>query len=154
VAEWLVLRCNPFDRPLRLSLSFIASLPETECVIVQILTIDDRHSFMRKFFLHIELFYRKSLVLLPTNANGTAETVNIVFSWFALGNYFIAFDVLTVSHDHVRARRTISLILSADFNGNDIPFMAFRQYSVEVHLPSPPPAMFLVSSGKSSCWVS
>jgi hypothetical protein len=26
-----------------------------------------------------------------------AETVNLVFSWFALGNFYIAFVVLTVS---------------------------------------------------------
>lgn len=40
------------------------------------------HSFTRKFFLHIELVY---------------QTLNMVFAWFALGNYFIAFFVLTES---------------------------------------------------------
>ncbi|RSH90411.1 Chitin synthase, class 1 [Saitozyma podzolica] len=40
------------------------------------------HSFTRKFFLHIDLVY---------------QTVNLVFSWFALGNFYIAFVVLTNS---------------------------------------------------------
>ncbi|KAK4685228.1 chitin synthase, partial [Tremellales sp. Uapishka_1] len=40
------------------------------------------HSFVRKFFLHIELFY---------------QTISLIFSWFSLGNYYIAFIVLTSS---------------------------------------------------------
>ncbi|KAL7423299.1 Chitin synthase, class 8 [Cryptotrichosporon argae] len=35
------------------------------------------HSFTRKFFLHIELFY---------------QVISNVFSWFSLGNYYIAFN--------------------------------------------------------------
>ncbi|EGN97877.1 glycosyltransferase family 2 protein [Serpula lacrymans var. lacrymans S7.3] len=38
------------------------------------------HSFMRKFWIHIELVY---------------QTYNLVFSWFALGNFYIAFTILT-----------------------------------------------------------
>lgn len=34
------------------------------------------HSFTRKFFLHIEFLY---------------QVLNLVFSWFALGNFYIAF---------------------------------------------------------------
>nr|KIR48602.1 chitin synthase [Cryptococcus bacillisporus CA1280] len=40
------------------------------------------HTFTRKFFLHVELVY---------------QTLNMIFAWFALGNYFIAFFVLTES---------------------------------------------------------
>ncbi|EIW73092.1 hypothetical protein TREMEDRAFT_70893 [Tremella mesenterica DSM 1558] len=40
------------------------------------------HSVLRKFFLHIELIY---------------QTINLIFSWFALGNFYIAFVVLTNS---------------------------------------------------------
>lgn len=40
------------------------------------------HSVARKFFLHIECLY---------------QFVNIIFSWFALGNFYIAFIVLTNS---------------------------------------------------------
>lgn len=38
------------------------------------------HSFMRKFWIHVELIY---------------QVFNLIFSWFALGNYYIAFRVLT-----------------------------------------------------------
>ncbi|KAH9970285.1 glycosyltransferase family 2 protein [Lactifluus volemus] len=38
------------------------------------------HSFMRKFWIHVELVY---------------QTFNLIFSWFALGNFFISFFVLT-----------------------------------------------------------
>ncbi|KAF8259401.1 chitin synthase-domain-containing protein [Lactarius quietus] len=38
------------------------------------------HSFARKFWIHIELLY---------------QTFNLIFSWFALGNFFISFFVLT-----------------------------------------------------------
>jgi chitin synthase len=40
------------------------------------------HSFIRKFFLHIEFIY---------------QVINNVFAWFALGNYFIAFYILVNS---------------------------------------------------------
>ncbi|KAI0250489.1 glycosyltransferase family 2 protein [Lactifluus subvellereus] len=38
------------------------------------------HSFARKFWIHVELIY---------------QTFNLIFSWFALGNFFISFFVLT-----------------------------------------------------------
>lgn len=38
------------------------------------------HSFARKFWIHVELVY---------------QTFNLIFSWFALGNFFISFFVLT-----------------------------------------------------------
>ncbi|KIL61924.1 glycosyltransferase family 2 protein [Amanita muscaria Koide BX008] len=37
------------------------------------------HSFMRKFWVHVEMFY---------------QVYNLVFSWFGLANYFIAFVIL------------------------------------------------------------
>jgi chitin synthase len=40
------------------------------------------HSFTRKFWIHIELFY---------------QTYNLLFSWFALGNFYIAFIILSQS---------------------------------------------------------
>ncbi|KAH7913366.1 glycosyltransferase family 2 protein [Hygrophoropsis aurantiaca] len=40
------------------------------------------HSFIRKFWIHIEMFY---------------QLYNLIFSWFALGNYYIAFTILTTS---------------------------------------------------------
>ncbi|KAJ8092782.1 Chitin synthase, class 8 [Marasmius tenuissimus] len=38
------------------------------------------HSFMRKFWIHVEMFY---------------QFFNLVFSWFALANYYIAFVILS-----------------------------------------------------------
>ncbi|KAH9031108.1 hypothetical protein EDB85DRAFT_1382932 [Lactarius pseudohatsudake] len=38
------------------------------------------HSFARKFWIHVKLIY---------------QTSNLIFSWFALGNVFISFFVLT-----------------------------------------------------------
>ncbi|KAF8313001.1 glycosyltransferase family 2 protein [Clavulina sp. PMI_390] len=38
------------------------------------------HSFGRKAWIHVEMFY---------------QTFNLIFSWFALGNYYISFIVLT-----------------------------------------------------------
>lgn len=40
------------------------------------------HSFTRKFWIHVELFY---------------QTFNLLFSWFALGNFYIAFIILSQS---------------------------------------------------------
>ncbi|CAE6466429.1 unnamed protein product [Rhizoctonia solani] len=40
------------------------------------------HSFARKAWIHVELFY---------------QTFNLLFSWFSLGNYYIAFVILTQS---------------------------------------------------------
>lgn len=38
------------------------------------------HSLMRKFWIHIEMFY---------------QSFNLLFSWFALANYYIAFTILS-----------------------------------------------------------
>lgn len=38
------------------------------------------HSFMRKFWIHVELVY---------------QTFNLIFSWFGLGNFFISFFILS-----------------------------------------------------------
>nr|VWO98184.1 Uncharacterized protein [Ganoderma boninense] len=40
------------------------------------------HSFMRKFWIHVELLY---------------QIFNLFFSWFALGNYYISFTILSES---------------------------------------------------------
>jgi chitin synthase len=40
------------------------------------------HSFMRKLMLSIEFFY---------------QTVNMIFAWFAIGNFFLVFRILTTS---------------------------------------------------------
>ncbi|KAI9805676.1 MAG: Chitin synthase, class 1 [Piccolia ochrophora] len=40
------------------------------------------HSFLRKFMFHIEFFY---------------QTVNMIFAWFAIGNFFLVFRILTAS---------------------------------------------------------
>ncbi|KAL7270270.1 hypothetical protein RUND412_007031 [Rhizina undulata] len=40
------------------------------------------HSFMRKMMLHVEFFY---------------QTIFMLFSWFAIGNFFLVFRILTVS---------------------------------------------------------
>lgn len=38
------------------------------------------HTFLRKFWIHVEMFY---------------QTFNLIFSWFALGNYYITFIILS-----------------------------------------------------------
>ncbi|KAF9448778.1 glycosyltransferase family 2 protein [Macrolepiota fuliginosa MF-IS2] len=38
------------------------------------------HSFIRKFWIHVEMFY---------------QLFNLIFSWFALANYYIAFAILS-----------------------------------------------------------
>ncbi|KAF9234706.1 glycosyltransferase family 2 protein [Melanogaster broomeanus] len=40
------------------------------------------HTFIRKFWIHVEMFY---------------QLYNLIFSWFALGNYYIAFTILTTA---------------------------------------------------------
>ncbi|KAJ8691954.1 Chitin synthase 4 [Pleurotus ostreatus] len=40
------------------------------------------HSFLRKFWIHVEMFY---------------QLFNLIFSWFALANYYIAFVILSTS---------------------------------------------------------
>ncbi|KAH9992907.1 glycosyltransferase family 2 protein [Russula vinacea] len=55
------------------------------------------HSFGRKFWIHIELLY---------------QTFNLIFSWFALGNFFISFFVLTnaLEDPAIIGGRTIDVI--------------------------------------------
>ncbi|KIJ45918.1 glycosyltransferase family 2 protein [Sphaerobolus stellatus SS14] len=38
------------------------------------------HTFLRKFWIHVEMFY---------------QTFNLIFSWFALGNFYISFIILS-----------------------------------------------------------
>ncbi|KAK0185615.1 hypothetical protein F5146DRAFT_1165622 [Armillaria mellea] len=38
------------------------------------------HTFLRKFWIHVEMFY---------------QSFNLIFSWFALANYYIAFVILS-----------------------------------------------------------
>ncbi|KAF7982169.1 hypothetical protein HWV62_29939 [Athelia sp. TMB] len=40
------------------------------------------HTFMRKFWIHVELVY---------------QVFNLIFSWFALGNYYISFTILSLA---------------------------------------------------------
>jgi chitin synthase len=40
------------------------------------------HSFMRKMMLHVEFLY---------------QTISMIFSWFAIGNFFLVFRILTVA---------------------------------------------------------
>lgn len=53
-----------------------------------------RHNFGRKFLLHVELIYREWRVSQRTLT--LPEIISNVFAWFALGNFYIAFVVLTV----------------------------------------------------------
>ena len=50
------------------------------------------HSFGRKFALHLELLY---------------QLISLIFSWFALANYFIAFYILTKATSEVIPQLTI-----------------------------------------------
>ncbi|KAJ9116912.1 Chitin synthase, class 8 [Naganishia vaughanmartiniae] len=57
-----------------------------------------KHGFWRKFFLHIELIY---------------QTYNMIFTWFSLGNYYIAFYILTRSlQDYVKWTKYINIPLA------------------------------------------
>ncbi|GHJ86389.1 hypothetical protein NliqN6_2791 [Naganishia liquefaciens] len=57
-----------------------------------------KHGFWRKFFLHIELIY---------------QTYNMIFTWFSLGNYYIAFYILTKSlQDYVSWTKYINIPLA------------------------------------------
>ncbi len=56
------------------------------------------HSFGRKFALHIEIIY---------------QTVQLVFSWFGMANFFIAFFILTSAmSDKISALKVPNLVLS------------------------------------------
>ncbi|KAG0696917.1 glycosyltransferase family 2 protein [Suillus ampliporus] len=61
------------------------------------------HSFMRKFWIHIEMIY---------------QLYNLVFSWFALGNYYIAFIILSQAlESYVPQIRILNLILNYFYLG-------------------------------------
>lgn len=56
------------------------------------------HSFGRKLALHIELLY---------------QTINLVFNWFGLANFFIAFSILSTAFgDEIKALKIPGLVLS------------------------------------------
>ncbi|KAG8768582.1 Chitin synthase, class 1 [Ceratobasidium sp. 428] len=62
------------------------------------------HSFARKAWIHVELFY---------------QTFNLLFSWFALGNYYIAFVILTNSMEQLgpKAIHYLNIILNYFYLG-------------------------------------
>ncbi|SPO21055.1 Chitin synthase 4 [Ustilago trichophora] len=56
------------------------------------------HSFGRKFALHIEIIY---------------QTIQLIFSWFGMANFFIAFFILTSAmSDRIHALKVPNLVLS------------------------------------------
>lgn len=56
------------------------------------------HSFGRKLALHIELLY---------------QTINLIFNWFGLANFFIAFSILSTAFgDELKPLRIPGLVLS------------------------------------------
>ncbi|CEH18035.1 glycosyltransferase family 2 protein [Ceraceosorus bombacis] len=56
------------------------------------------HSFWRKFFIHIEIFY---------------QAIQLFFSWFGMANFFIAFVILTTAmSDVVKQTHIPNIILS------------------------------------------
>ncbi|EJC98439.1 glycosyltransferase family 2 protein [Fomitiporia mediterranea MF3/22] len=64
------------------------------------------HSFARKFWIHVELLY---------------QVFNLIFSWFALGNYYIAFTILTDSMEDsklkIKGIHIVNLILNYFYLG-------------------------------------
>ncbi|KAH0832244.1 glycosyltransferase family 2 protein [Lanmaoa asiatica] len=61
------------------------------------------HTFIRKFWIHIEMFY---------------QLYNLVFSWFALGNYYIAFVILTNAlEDYISSLHYLNLVLNYFYLG-------------------------------------
>ncbi|KDN43748.1 hypothetical protein RSAG8_05938, partial [Rhizoctonia solani AG-8 WAC10335] len=62
------------------------------------------HSFARKAWIHVELFY---------------QTFNLLFSWFSLGNYYIAFVILTQSMEGLGPGviKTLNIILTYFYLG-------------------------------------
>ncbi|KAF8133385.1 glycosyltransferase family 2 protein [Boletus edulis] len=55
------------------------------------------HTFLRKFWIHIEMFY---------------QLYNLIFSWFALGNYYIAFI-----EDYISSLHYLNLVLNYFYLG-------------------------------------
>ncbi|KAK7455190.1 Chitin synthase 4 [Stygiomarasmius scandens] len=64
------------------------------------------HSFMRKFWIHVEMLY---------------QTFNLIFSWFALANYYIAFVILSDAMEddqfHLNGIKVVNLILNYIYLG-------------------------------------
>lgn len=59
------------------------------------------HSFMRKFWIHVEMLY---------------QTFNLIFSWFGLANFYIAFVILSNAMEdstfHITGINVVNLILN------------------------------------------
>ncbi|KAG2124618.1 glycosyltransferase family 2 protein [Suillus clintonianus] len=61
------------------------------------------HTFMRKFWIHIEMFY---------------QLYNLIFSWFSLGNYYIAFIILSQAlESYVPQIHILNLLLNYFYLG-------------------------------------
>jgi len=61
------------------------------------------HTFLRKFWIHIEMVY---------------QCYNLIFSWFSLGNYYIAFVILTNAlEDYISSVHYVNLILNYFYLG-------------------------------------
>ncbi|KII90552.1 glycosyltransferase family 2 protein [Plicaturopsis crispa FD-325 SS-3] len=65
------------------------------------------HTFMRKFWIHVEMVY---------------QTFNLIFSWFSLGNYYIAFSILSHSLEdgstfHIAGIKIINIVLQYFYLG-------------------------------------
>lgn len=61
------------------------------------------HSFMRKFWIHIEMVY---------------QLYNLIFAWFALGNYYIAFIILSQAlESYVPQIHVVNIILNYFYLG-------------------------------------
>ncbi|KAG1810957.1 glycosyltransferase family 2 protein [Suillus subaureus] len=61
------------------------------------------HSFMRKFWIHIEMIY---------------QLYNLIFAWFSLGNYYIAFIILSQAlESYVPQIHVLNIILNYFYLG-------------------------------------
>ncbi|KIK98524.1 glycosyltransferase family 2 protein [Paxillus rubicundulus Ve08.2h10] len=61
------------------------------------------HTFIRKFWIHVEMFY---------------QLYNLIFSWFALGNYYIAFLILTTAlESYIPSLHILNIILNYFYLG-------------------------------------
>ncbi|TFK68451.1 glycosyltransferase family 2 protein [Pluteus cervinus] len=64
------------------------------------------HTFLRKFWIHVEMFY---------------QLFNLVFSWFGLANYYIAFSILSDSMEdpsfHLKGIHIVNIILNYFYLG-------------------------------------
>lgn len=58
------------------------------------------HSFMRKFMFFIEFIY---------------QTINMIFAWFAIGNFFLVFRILTTSLGDSDLLGTVGVVLATVF---------------------------------------